>query len=245
MVCCNLIFMHFESEKRVLPIISDVSGLLSAFVVTRTVWVSLLRPRERAFKVTAKGISTKGVVVLWRLLWRLLWRHAALALLTVAGIVLNVVKYGPGHGTEGYTINLFWSFMNVWILGLTCAVCVEMPKRRCDPRFPADEEGLVRFENSGQFISQLRDISVSACLYRRDGWQNLGESGVLALDRGRIEVPFRIVRRSGERICVSFQLNPFLRRALIGKLFSGVYHQDVGRVSPLEVFGHLARGMST
>jgi cellulose synthase (UDP-forming) len=233
--------MRFTSENRVLPVISDLSGLLSAFVITRAVWVSFTSPFGHAFKVTAKGISTTGVVVLWTLLWR----YAALALLTVAGIVLNLAKYGPGHGTDGYRLNLLWSFVNLGVLALACTVCVEMPKRRCDQRFQTSEEGMVRFEQRGDFVSQLKDISVSgACLCRQEGWEGCGSNGVLVLDGGRFAIPFRVVRRSGERIGVSFEASQGLRRALIGKLFSGAYHQDVGPVRPIEVFGGLVRGIT-
>lgn len=241
-VSANLIFMRFAAGNRVLPIITDVGQLLTVFAITRTVLFGLVRPFGHTFKVTAKGISSAGIVVQWHILWR----YALLAVLSILGMVLHIAKFSPGHGAQGYSLNVVWSMVNAAILTLVCAVCVELPKRRREHRFPTSEEAVVRLENDAEIPCRLEDISVGgACLFREQGWQDLAGPAALVLDDGGLVVPFHVARRTAQKIGLDFQPDLYLRRALIVKIFTGTYHQDVEQISAPDVFRRLARAIIT
>ncbi len=99
MVAANYLFMGYLSGNRSLPIMSDVTQVLTAFVICRTVLTGLIRPFGRPFKVTAKGLSSSGTTVQWKLLWP----FAVMALASVGGLGLNVSRFSLTHGATGYS----------------------------------------------------------------------------------------------------------------------------------------------
>lgn len=239
-VAGNLIFMHFLASDRVLPIMTDITQTLTAFVISRTVVTGLVRPFGRAFKVTAKGLSTTGITVQWKILWR----FATLAALTLAGMLLYLPAFSPRHGRQGYSINVFWSLVNAGILVLVCLACVELPKRRRDERFRTSEEALVRLEGGAELFCKLEDISLGgACVQREEGWRNLAGPASLVLDHGRLVLPFDVARRMDRKLALAFHSSPEVRRALIVKLFTGAYHRDVEQINASSVFGTLAKAL--
>ena len=240
----NLLFMYFLTGNRVLPVMTDITQLLTAFVICRTVATGLLRPFGRAFKVTAKGVSTTGVTVHWDLLWR----FAALSALTLGGMLLHISRFNPGHGMQGYGLNIFWSLVNAAVLALAAAACVELPKRRRDDRFNTREEALVRIQGGADGVvtlaCTLTDISLGgANLLREQGWDALGGPAVLVLDHGKLALPFYLVRQMDRTLALSFFPDDSIRHALIVKLFTGDYHREVDEISTREVFETLARAL--
>jgi cellulose synthase (UDP-forming) len=236
-LAANLIFMHFAAGNRVLPIITDISQLITIFVVKRTIITAIVHPFGQAFKVTAKGMSSSGVVVRWDLLGRL----AAMGLLTIAGVLLNIGKFAPSHGAEGYSMNLVWSIVNIALLGLGCVVCVELPQRRHDHRFVTGEKALVCLDDGCEISCKFENISLGgACLFREQGWSELSTSGTLLLEHDGLEVPFTVAGRRGQKIGLMFETDTTLHRALIRKIFTGDYHQEIDKISALDVFRRLA-----
>ena len=106
-----------------LPVITDVTQLLSSVVICRTVATGLVRPFGHPFKVTAKGLAKHSVTVHWSLLWTFF----SLASLTLTGMLLQSSSYRLQHGTPGYALAMLWSIFNVAILLLACVGCIELP----------------------------------------------------------------------------------------------------------------------
>ncbi len=237
MVAANLIFMGFLSEKHVLPIMTDVTQVVTMFAISRAVATGLVRPFGRGFKVTAKGISSAEYVVHWKILWR----FVGLGALTIAGMTLRVASFSSYHGRPGYTLNVIWSLLNAMMLFLACALCVEPPKRRSDERFASTEKCRVRLEGGTEMVCRLRDISLSgACLRREEGWRNLVGPASLVLEDG-LTIPFEVVRRMEDKLALRFQADTGKRRELIVRLFTGAYNQDAEKIRVPEVFRTLAR----
>jgi cellulose synthase (UDP-forming) len=237
-VAANLIFTRCISANRVLPVMTDLNQLLTVFVVCRTVVIGLVRPFGHSFKVTAKGISTTGTTVQWAMLWR----FALLAFLTALGMALHFASFSPGHGAQGYTLNVVWSLLNIAMLALACAVCIEPPKRRREERFTTDEEGLIRTANGIELPCRLRDLSTSgASVFREQGWTDLDGPATLVLDHGRLALPFDVVRSSRQQVGLKFHADARIRRALIVKIFTGDYHHDIEEVRAPDVFRSLVR----
>lgn len=253
MVVTNLLFMFYLAGNRVLPVMTDVTQLLTAFVIFRTVVTGLVRPFGRPFKVTAKGLSTSGFTVQWRLLWP----YALLSGLTVLGIVFHIARFSPAHGMHGYSANIFWSVVNTAMLTLAGIACVELPHRRRDERLPTREAASVHLsgaESGGDraesehatLFCTLRDISLGgAALELPAGWPSSLEQGNLELfdaaNNCTISAPFTVVSRRNELVSVRFAQETGLRHALIRKLFTGAYHQDVQEVSARRVLVRLFR----
>ena len=144
---CGIIYMYALAGNLVMPVMTDITQLLSSFVVCRTVATTLFKPWGHPFKVTAKGVATDRITVQWSLLLP----FVALAVLTVVGMVMSMSPFSPLNGTSGYSVNIFWSIFNVAVLLLTATVCVELPKRRQDDRFVSGETGKIELSSGESF----------------------------------------------------------------------------------------------
>ena len=256
MVLANLLFMYFLAGNRVLPIMTDVTQLLTAFVIVRTVVTGLIRPFGRPFKVTAKGLSTTGITIQWTILWK----FAALSGLTLLGVILHIAHFSPAHGAQGYAANIFWSLVNAMVLALAAAACIELPHRRRDERFPTAEPAHIRltsFSDSAPTTipCTLRDISLGGAALTRlstetstpSPWQDLSGPAHLILPANRhheeLALPFTVVARREGTLTLQFHPDPWIRHALIRKLFTGAYHHDVEQIPTVKVFTSLAQAL--
>ena len=264
MVAANLLFMYFLAGNRVLPIMTDVTQLLTAFVIVRTVATGLIRPFGRPFKVTAKGLSTTGVTIQWGIMWK----FAALSLLTIMGVLLHIAHFSPAHGAQGYAANVFWSLVNALVLALAASACIELPHRRRDERFQLTENTFIRLgEHTGneseperpgspdlssavEIPCVLRDLSLGgAAVWRADQphWRDLSGPAQLVLPanahHGELVLPFTVVARRDEVLTIHFHPEPWIRHALIRKLFTGAYHQDVEQIAAARVLSSLAHAL--
>jgi cellulose synthase (UDP-forming) len=221
----GIVFMTLYAKNTVMPIMTDVTQLVAATTIIRSVAVGLVRPWGHAFKVTAKGASADRVTVQWAIMLP----FVCIAVATLAGVIINASVYSPLNGTQGYAMNVFWSIFNIIVLSLAAAVCVELPRRRKDERFISGEPAIFYLGETAVPCT-VRDISTGgARLVRPEGWDS-PKDGMLVLDDGAIEARCVTVRMSGQELSVRFDDEPLLRRRLIAKLFTGRYHNDVESV---------------
>lgn len=265
MLIANLIFMRYYAGNRILPIMTDLTQLLTAFVISRTIITGLIRPFGRPFKVTAKGLSTSSVTIQWRILAP----YAFLAAATILGTITHIQNFSDAHGVQGYSFNICWSILNAATLTLAAMACIEVPQRRRNERFATDEEAAVRLSIIGNVkpISGSSNLSESrtdasqrdiACRLRNislggaevvcpDGWRSLVGPACLiidsAADRVSLAIPFAVVTRRGNLLTIQFDPDPWIRHALIRKLFTGTYHQDVEQISAFSVLSTLAHNL--
>ncbi len=252
MVTANFVYMAYLSDKRSLPIVSDVTQVLTAFVICQTVATALLRPFGRPFKVTAKGLSTTRVTVQWKILWP----FAAMASAGLVGMLLNVGRFSSAHGDAGYATSVVWTVTNTIVLALAALTCVEVPHRRRDERFSVDEAASIQlnplFNNnecascSASVDCIIQDISLGGAAVRcNSGWRELCGPARLILTGGdgelNLSLPFTVVERSGDLLTLSFHTETWIRHALIRKLFTGAYHKEIESISALAVFRSLGR----
>ncbi len=245
----NVLYMHYLAGNRVLPIMTDITQLLTAFVILQTAITGLLRPFGRPFKVTPKGISTGRITIHWALLWP----HATIAALTLLGLVLNLSRYSPAHGLQGYATNVVWSLFNSAMLILAALACVEQPHRRRDERLPIVEGALLRFANASGGQKTLLPVTVTDVSLGGAAIQP-SDNLLLALRRGDhleaiifnrrdeyplLEVPASVATLRQHTLALKFPPEDFYRRALILKLFTGEYHREVAQISPMAVFAGL------
>jgi cellulose synthase (UDP-forming) len=225
----GMVFMGLLAGNTVFPIMTDVTQLLAAPTIVRTVVTGFIKPWGHPFKVTAKGVSSDAITVQWSIL--LPFGLAAVA--TALGMLINITPYSQLNGTPGYTINVFWSIFNLSVLCIACAVCVELPKRRRDERFFSDETVVLCFDGHPvPVVCKAVDLSLGGANIQVVGdWPTHAAGGIVLFDDGALSMPFEIVRVSdGGGLAIRLVSDTRARRALIRKLFTGTYDNEVERV---------------
>lgn len=251
MVVANMLFMSYVGGNRIMPIMTDVTQLLTAFVICRTVITSLLRPFGRPFKVTAKGLSTTSATVQWQLLWP----FALMAVLTMGGFLLNAGRFSPEHGSSGYSTLVLWTFVNTGVLLLTTLTCIEMPHRPRDERFTLNEPARVMLSTlhgaraitddlSEPIQCHVQDLSLGGprWLRRAAGVASAVQLGFSSTQESQptpLNLPLPSFSGRGERIAIQFENSAEVRHSLIRKLFTGQYHKEIASISARSVFASM------
>jgi cellulose synthase (UDP-forming) len=227
----GMIFMASVADSRQLPIITDVSHLVCAAAIVRSGLMALFKPFGHPFKVTAKGVSTDSITVQWGILAP----YFFLAVMTICGVWWNASPYSPLLGRPGFEVNIFWSLMNVVILTLTCAVCIEAPKKPNSEKFVTNE--IVILENNGhETYFPLYDISVGGANVVGDV-TSVPNTGTIIFPEDNIRIKFHAHEHAVSNMTwIDFETNQDIRRALISKLFRGKYDIEVVMVSPGGIF---------
>ncbi len=242
MVAASLLFMSVLTENRVMPIMTDLTQMLMAFFIVRTVITGLLRPFGRGFKVTAKGISSEHTTVQWRIMWPLI----VLGLLTLAGVLSHLSDFSSHRAGSGYALNVFWSIFNVFMLAITALVCIEPPKRRRDERFQSGEAAVLQLSNGTECPCIVRDLSLGgASLQLEASTLALSAPSALSLDGGRLQLPLQIIRAYGNMLAINFECDDARRRQLIEKLFTGSYNNSVEQIKVGRVFRQLFAALAS
>ena len=237
-VVAGMTYMAIYGRGLNLPVMTDLTHLLSSLVIVRTVATALVKPWGHAFKVTPKGLSSERVVVQWRLLAP----FAAMAAATFLGVLVNSAAFARLHAAPGYSVNVFWSILNIIVLLLVVAVCVELPRRRKEERFVLEEVAALRLPSGAAFPCRVRDMSVGgARIGGLPGWTLAAGEATLLLDQGRLELPCRLLRTIGSDVATQFYDAPATRRALIGYLFTGRFHNEVEKIRAGRVLWQVAR----
>ncbi len=240
-VAASLAFMAIYGGNRVMPVMTDVSQLLSAFAIVATVAVGLAKPWGHPFKVTAKGRSTHGFTVHWGIAAPFLFMVVA----TLLGMLINLSPYSPVKSVSGYTLNVVWSLVSVAILLLAIHICVEPPRRRRDERFVSGEQAVLVTDGGTTLDCVVRDLSVGGAHLECSGGSTGTVTGRLTFLGDGATVGIRTVSARDRRITVEFDQDSLTRRLMIAKLFTGSYHSEIRHVSPWNVFRTTARAMIT
>lgn len=231
MVAANLMFMSFYARNRIMPLVTDVAALITSFTILRTVAHALVKPRGHAFKVTAKGKSSKAVTVQWSLFLQ----FAALAWTTLAGMIWSLRSNSAFNGTPGYGMKVVWSLVSTAIFSIAALAAVEQPRLRKHDRFKSGEPAELHV-GANIFDCTVKDISVGgAMLSRTDGWHTVPGSPVLVMEEGNLHLPLTAVRKHGTSMAVTFGSEGVPRRILIRKIFTGSYSNEVEHVSVAKV----------
>jgi cellulose synthase (UDP-forming) len=230
----SIAFMAVYSRNRQIPILTDVTQLVSSIAVLGSVVTGLVRPWGRPFKVTPKGLSRDRATAQWQLMAPFLFLTAA----TILGLIVNLPSFAAQRGAEGYSAITICSLIVLVILQLTCLACIDQPRRRVDERFLSGESAIVATAEGEPVRCVIRDISVGgACLVRSEGWASPPGSGTLLLDNSSLKIPFTTVRAMPDRLGIRFDSTPRQRENLILKLFDIRYKPAMANVDIPRAFG--------
>jgi cellulose synthase (UDP-forming) len=127
---------YWISQRRALPVFTEVTQVVAAMAVSRTIASALMRPFGRPFKVTAKGLDRSKTVVHWNLV-------AVFGGLMLATQVGALSALGGPMGT-GDVLNLVWSVAGTIYCLAALIACVDRPRPDQEERFPFDQLTSIR-----------------------------------------------------------------------------------------------------
>lgn len=227
------LYSPWITERKTLPIFTEVTQLVASYAVTRTILSACIRPFGRPFKVTAKGLDRSKVVVHWKLAGFFI----ALMLCLMAGAVSTLLGT-PMSG--GIVFNLAWTLIALVLDLAAIAACVDLPRPRQEERFPFTRE--TRWRQRGHVQStRFIDISLNGGALRSSPvMPTPGEALDISVpDVGW--VPARVTRLSRRRLCVRFEPDEAMRHRLITLIFCQTPHNIAVRARPLRAFAQLMR----
>jgi cellulose synthase (UDP-forming) len=217
--------MMWMTRGRVLPIMADLSQLLVATDIAKSVVVGLFKPQGHRFKVTAKGGDRSKRLVQWPML-RIFLVYLAI---TVAGVLWAFTIDDSRSLADASAIALYWSWYNIIILTLACFVCIEATQRRRGERFTG--EGHVTLTAGGRDLHfPIEDISVTGVRLRGAQPGPIGESVHVQFDG--IDADAKIVRTYGDAFAVQFAPSKEVRAGLIRHVYCGKHDRSVRRIHP-------------
>lgn len=222
-----MIALNWITRGQIIPLLNDVSQMLTMFEIIHAVALGLITPKGHTFKVTAKGGQRDRVTVQWGMMRR----FGLLAAATVGGMIFSLLSdYAPEGGAgDGKVIVLFWSFYNLAALALAMAVCVELPRFRQDERFWTDEQAGVEVNGRTRRMRVL-DISVSGLRMWGAVGTPVGSSVLVHLDEiGPVRAT--LVGQADGAMTLRFDEDEGTRDRLIRKLYSGRYRGGAPSVS--------------
>lgn len=229
------LLMAWLTPTRYLPLVSSAVGVFATFRMLPTVISSLVRPFGKPFKVTPKGSGNEtGLYDVYSFGW-----IAALIALTATGLLVNIVPEFQRIEDGRFSIVAFWwAGLNIVVLAIAALACFERPRRLLDA-FATRESVLLDDEIIGEAVSVALDKMVVAVPVKTRFASQ--EIAVRIADVPVFTGEIRAVTRRRRRLArardtrhhylhVHYELEGEARDAMIRKLYTGGYSQDVARI---------------
>lgn len=217
--------MLWLAPRKYVPLISTAVGVFGMFRLLPVVISSFIKPFGEPFRVTPKGQGSKTGVD-----WPILTAASVLVLLTLSGMMINLVAEYRVLGTMAFfPYALVWSAVNVLLLVVCLLACFDSPRRRREERFFLDEPTTVNGVSC-----EFRDISLGGCRIAHSEGKRVVEKGdVVEIPIAEVSVPLKAeVKNSNARefACEFIDIPSPQRDELIGKLFTGRYDNAVREI---------------
>jgi len=223
--------MTWLTNARVLPIMGDLSQLLVATDISKSVLVGLFKPKGHKFEVTAKGGDRTTRFIQWPML-RIFLVYLGI---TVGGIIWAFVLDPNRWLADATAIALFWSWYNIILLVLACFVCVEAPQIRGGDRFRSDGYALITL-GGRKTRYPVVDVSVSG-LRVKGAVPNVPFGAPVHVEFDGVDVDARIVRSLKDGFAVQFVQSKNARERLIRLIYGGKYGVKPHQIRPTDVMG--------
>jgi cellulose synthase (UDP-forming) len=225
----EIIALSWLTQSRVLPIMVDLSQLLVATDIARSVAVGLLNPHGHKFKVTAKGGDRSTCFVQWPML-RIFLVYLGL---TVGGVIWAFAINDIGPLSDAGGIALFWSWYNIVLLVLACFVCIEAPQIPGSDRFRSEGHATLTIaDRELQFL--VSDISITGMRLRGELPGGAYDKPVHVQFDG-LDVEGRIVREYKDSFAIRFIQSKDAQERLIRHVYGGKYGGKAPRIKPAQV----------
>jgi cellulose synthase (UDP-forming) len=218
------------TRGRVLPMMADLSQLLGATDIARSVFIGLFRPQGHKFDVTAKGGDrTKGFVQ-----WRMLRIFLAYLALNVAGILWAFVLDDTRSLADASIIAYIWTWYNIVVLTMACFVCVEASQGRHGDRFQSSGLAIITVGDVRRTMP-IDNISVSGMRLCGAVPGPIGTEVRVQFDA--IDVTATIMRADAGSFAVQFAPSQEMHATLVRHVYAGRYGGTVPDISASKVVG--------
>jgi cellulose synthase (UDP-forming) len=213
--------MRWLSGGYHVPLLTPASQCFAAFRLVPTMLGSLIKPFGVPFRVTPKGLAVGGAR-----LDRITFTMAlGFFTATVIGIAVHILPNG-GASDGFFPVVMFWSSWNMIILAVVLLMCIEVPRRRSEHRFDADElVGVIApdFRAAGR----AKDFSLhGARILMPTGMQARPGQHLVVRVRGVGRVPAAVIDQAGAALRVLFDWkDEAMRERMIVKLFASGAHE--------------------
>ena len=240
----HMTVMTWVTRGTLQPVLNDVTQLLIAPAAIHATFTGLFSNEKHKFKVTPKGLTGSEMSIDWRALTPVL----AFLALNLLGLTLALMpQIQPQLDPAPRLINLFWIIVNVLVLSLTAAACVELPRQRVQERFAASGTRAWLVLGKLKVPVDVRDLSLGGCsLALNVALEDSGEaSGAVTLMFAKDEtyavmrVRARIVEGRSVLGCRFVLLTLKQQQALVQRIYGGgqgrLFHGDdtVGLISTM------------
>lgn len=215
--------MAWLTDRRVLPVIGDLTQLLAAREIVQAAAVGLLFPKNRKFHVTAKGGDRSKKFIQWRMMRMFI----ALACLNVVGVALAFTFDPQRSWQDSAAVALYWSWYNMAILVAALFVCVERPRYRGEERLASRDAVWLGVGDDWQNYD-TRDISVSGM--RLVGSPPAAVGTPVDVQVGGQQVPGRIARVLKDEFAIAIENTLAARTTMIRLVHSGRFDASIRRV---------------
>ncbi len=150
----SMIFLAWVSDKKSLPLFTEVSHMLAAFPVTLTIVKAMRQPFGHPFKVTAKGEDRSEVQVQIPLVIL----FGTIIVLTITGMVNGPLLQTYGEH-DGFSIA--WGVVIMIYCFVALTICIELPRPEIDDQpFPMDAAGALTWPG-GSWSGTIRSMSMN------------------------------------------------------------------------------------
>jgi cellulose synthase (UDP-forming) len=216
------------TNGRVLPIMADLSQLLVATDIAKSVIVGLFRPQGHKFQVTAKGGDRSKGFVQWRML-RIFLVYLAIS---VGGVVWAFGLDDTRSLSDASAIALFWTWYNIVILTLACFVCVEASQARRGDRFHSDDRATLIVPGA-ELQFPIADISVSGMRLRGALPVALGTAVQVQFDG--IDIGAKVTRADAGGFALQFAPSQEMHASLVRHVYCDGYDGSEPDISAARV----------
>lgn len=221
------------TDRRTLPVFTEVTQLVAAYAVTRTIASACVRPFGRPFKVTAKGLDRSKVIVNWKL--------AGFFIALMISLEAGAMRALATAALDGGAIfNLAWTLVALVLVLASIMACVDLPRLKQEERFPYTRPTRWR-QGSHERGCRFVDLSLGGAALER--------SDPLPAPGSRIDVqvpnvgwiPATVTRHTRRRLCVQFAMDEPTRHRMIQLLFCHAPHNIAARAHPLRAIAQFVR----
>jgi cellulose synthase (UDP-forming) len=227
-LAAEMAVMTWLTQGRILPLMADLSQMLVANDIAKSVIVGLFKPKGHKFEVTAKGGDRETQFVQWPMLRVFLGFLA----LNVGGVLWAFVIDPNQRLTDASSIALYWSWYNIILLVLACFVCIEAPQLRFGDRFRSD--GKATLTIGGVPIEfPVMDISIGGMRLR--GAMPGAHGTPVHVSFDGLDVEAELVRAYDDSFGIEFVQSKEARLRLIRHVYGGKYGGKLPHIKPREV----------
>ncbi len=236
-----ILLMGWLTPTRYLPLVSSAVGTFATFRMLPVVVSSVIKPFGVPFRVTPKGSGNEENAFDAYTFFSIAFWIAVTAL----GLVVNIVPEWSHIGESEFSlVSAYWAALNILVLLVASLICFEKSRPLLDS-FATDEPArIVAFRHAleARIVSLSLDRGVAS--FATDPGLCPGDRIWIETERfphldATVEGAARGQGYGPTRIRFSYTLEGACRDAMIVRLYTGQYSQDIGGIDKSAVFGGL------